>query len=239
MILSYVRCSTREQNEGTTIAEQERKNRAVAQLRSADLGYDFLNFADIGVSGTIPLGDRPAGKDLLAMAKRGDTVIGTKLDRLFRSAKDALVTAEAFKKRGIDLILTDLGTEPITQNGVAKIVFGLLAMVAEFERDRMIERLNEGRKAKKAKGGHIAGSAPYGFKVVGRGREAKLEPFEEEIDVARYIRDLSVRRGYGSSVKLTDAVNEMGFRTRLGTEFARVQVRRILKSSRLEQVLNG
>ena len=62
-----------------------------------------------GVSGSIPVEERPVGGALLARLDRGDIVIAAKLDRLFRSALDALKVVEDLKKRGVALHLLDLG----------------------------------------------------------------------------------------------------------------------------------
>ena len=117
-----------------------------------------------GVSGTKPLAARPEGGPLLARLQKGDALIVAKLDRAFRNAADALATAEQLKARKVDLIVADMGSEPVTQNGVSRM-FGMLALVAEFERERTRERLADGRGAKRAVGGHIGGSAPFGGEV--------------------------------------------------------------------------
>src|SRR6266702_1582982 len=117
MILSYVRCSTEEQAaEGTTtLAKQERKNRGFAMMRGVD-SFDIVNYVDAGVSGSIPMCDRPEGGRMLDDMKAGDLVVAAKLDRIFRSALDALQTVEKFKERGVDLVLLDIGTDPVNQN---------------------------------------------------------------------------------------------------------------------------
>jgi putative DNA-invertase from lambdoid prophage Rac len=69
-----------------------------------------------------------------------------------------------------------MGSEPVTQNGVSRMFFGMLALVAEFERERIKERSAEGRAAKRRHGGHIGGSTPFGFRKIGTGRAARLEP---------------------------------------------------------------
>lgn len=71
-----------------------------------------------------------------------------KLDRAFRNAADALATAEQLNAQKIDLIVADMGSEPVIQNGVSRMFFGMLALVAEFERERIRERLADGRGAK-------------------------------------------------------------------------------------------
>src|SRR5271156_1644951 len=171
MILAYGRVSTADQAaDGTTsISEQVRKAKAIADLRGAS-SFDFITFTDEGVSGSIPLAERPAGQEMLQAAKKGDIIVAAKMDRLFRSASDALNTAEALKARGVDLVLVDMGTSPVTENGTAKMFFGMLALVAEFERGRIAERMQDGRKGKKQRNGHLGGIAPYGFKVVGSKR---------------------------------------------------------------------
>lgn len=230
MILGYARVSTIEQAaEGTTsLREQEHKNRAIATLRQVG-AYDFCQYVDKGVSGSIPLGDRPAGKDMLAAAKKNDVIVATKMDRLFRSATDALQTAEKLKKRGIDLILADMSTDPVTGNGVGKLFFGMLALVAEFERERIAERMQQGREGKRENGGHIGGQPPYGYTVQGSGREAKLIPDREEQDVIAFARDIRATRGYSKPYRVTKVLNAFGVTTRLGKPWHRMQVVRLLE----------
>lgn len=229
MILGYARVSSLEQaGEGkTSLREQDRKNRAIATLRQAGT-YEFCQYIDKGVSGSIPLGERPAGKDMLAAAKKGDVVVATKMDRLFRSATDALQTAAQLKKRGIDLILADMSVEPVTGNGVGKLFFGMLALVAEFERERIAERMQQGREGKRENGGHIGGSAPYGFTIAGSGREAKLVPDREEQDIIAFARDIRATRGYTKPYRVAKVLNAHGITTRLGKPWHRMQVVRLL-----------
>lgn len=228
MILSYARVSTVEQAaDGTTsIAEQLRKGKAIAELRGAS-GFNFVSFTDEGISGTLPLAERPAGKEMLATAASGDVIVAAKMDRLFRSASDALNTAEALKARGVDLILIDMGAEPVTSNGVAKLFFGMLALVAEFERGRIAERMEDGRKGKRLRNGHVGGAAPYGFKVVGAKREAVLVPAEDEQPVLQEVLDLAGQNL--TSWQITKHINGKGCRNRVGRPFECFQVKRIME----------
>jgi putative DNA-invertase from lambdoid prophage Rac len=66
-------------------------------------------FVERGISGSKPLADRPQGAVLLAAIKPGDTIITPKLDRMFRSALDALGVLGDLKKRDIALHMIDLG----------------------------------------------------------------------------------------------------------------------------------
>ena len=230
MIFLYSRVSTAEQAaDGTTsLAEQERKNRAIATLRGA-ASFDAVVYSDAGVSGSVPLAERPAGRNMLAAANQGDCIVANKLDRLFRSASDALTTAEDLKKRGVDLILIDMGVQPVTHSGVAKLFFGMLSLVAEFERERIAERMCDGRAAKKRQLGHIGGDAPYGFRKVGVGRDARLEPDNAEQEVIEHARRLRhVRKAHSVAAEL----NRLDFRSRTGGVFQAVQVERMLRNSR-------
>lgn len=158
----------------------------------ANLALDtFANEA--GISGSKPLAERPVGGPLLADLQKGDTLIVAKLDRAFRNAADALVTAEALKARKVDLIIADMGSKPVTQNGVSRMFFGMLALVAEFERDRMRERVADGRSAKRQAGGHLGGSAPFGYRKMGAGRAARLEPDPDQQAALATIREMGLK----------------------------------------------
>jgi DNA invertase Pin-like site-specific DNA recombinase len=228
MILSYARVSTAEQAaDGTTsISEQIRKTKAIADLRGAGT-FDFTSYVDAGISGSIPLGMRPEGRKMLADASKGDVIVASKLDRLFRSASDALNTAEALKAKGIDLILVDMGTAPVTENGTAKLFFGMLALVAEFERGRIAERIMDGKRGKRARNGHLGGVAPYGFRVVGEKRDARLEPVPEEQPILDEVLALADQKL--SSWKITKILNDKGYRNRGDQPFECYQVKRIIE----------
>jgi DNA invertase Pin-like site-specific DNA recombinase len=174
-VYGYTRVSTTEQaaDDRSSLDTQRRKIVAAAEL--AGLTLDEL-IEEPGVSGGKPLAERPEGGPLLARLDKGDVLIVAKLDRAFRNAADALATAERLKASKVDLIVADMGSEPVTQNGVSRMFFGMLALVAEFERERIRERSAEGRAAKRQGGGHIGGSAPFGFRKIGAGRAARLEP---------------------------------------------------------------
>ncbi|MFL9934251.1 recombinase family protein [Paraburkholderia sp. RL18-103-BIB-C] len=167
----YVRVSTIEQGNGTSPADQERKIRGIAMMHGAE---HVEMFADIGVSGSSEIDQRPEGAKLVAKLQKGDVLIVAKLDRAFRDACDAQVRLKAWKKAGIDLILGEFPNEPVTTNGISKTFFGILAEFAELERTRILERTNDGRKAKRAAGGYGGGLVPFGHSVDGHGKEAKL-----------------------------------------------------------------
>ena len=231
MIFTYARVSTIEQGaEGAaSIPEQLRKCKALASMRGIP-NKDVVQFVDKGISGSTPLSLRPQGKEMLEALQKGDVVVSSKMDRLFRSAIDALQTAEQFKQQGVDLILIDLGVDPVTANGTAKLFFSVLAVMAEFERDRIRERTEEGRRGKRARRGYMGGrGAPIGFKVIGKGRDAQLEEDEREQKAIAKIQELLESRHQPGRIAryLT-----MYHPTRSGRPWQCVQVQRIM--ARLE-----
>lgn len=188
-VYGYTRVSTAEQINGQSLDGQARAVEAMAMARNATL--DQL-FTDPGVSGSTPWEKRPQGGKLLAIVEPGDTVVVAKLDRAFRNASDALTKADWLASCGVDLVIADMGPDPVTGNGVGRLFFTMLAALAEFERDRTRERTEEGRRTKASRGGHVGGHAPFGFRVVGSGKASRLEPIPEQqeaVDTILYCRD--------------------------------------------------
>jgi putative DNA-invertase from lambdoid prophage Rac len=235
MILSYCRVSTSEQAAGdaTSLAEQHRKNKALALIRSSG-EFDVGHYVDAGVPGSIPLKDRPAGSRMLEDAQAGDVIVATKLDRLFRSAVDALQTLAELQARKVDVILIDIGTEPLATSGVAKLFLTMLAAFAEFERTRIAERITEGKKAKQERGGHTGGEAPYGYRLVGKGRESRLEPNPDEQSMIRLAKDLWLQQRLGPAAVCRE-FEKRGLRDRAGSSFRPWQLQRMVK----RDVING
>lgn len=228
MFLIYKRVSTIEQGDPqkTSVEEQERVCRGVAMARGVDK-MDIIVYSDIGESGSTPLKFRKDGKKLIAEMKPGDVACASKLDRMFRSAVDALKTVEEFREAGVSLILPELGLEPVTDNGAGKLFFGILSLVAEFERTTINERFRNGKIAKAAKGGHTGGEAPYGLRIIGHGRDAMIEVNKDEQELVELVLKLS-KRGLPLS-KIQRRLSLEGMKTRSGRDFQIIQVKRIIE----------
>lgn len=177
MTYGYTRVSTGSQaREGESLGVQQRTIAGYAMMHGLEVADTFV---EAGVSGSVPLLDRPQGKALLDRLQRGDTVITPKLDRMFRSANDALTTLELLKKRGISLHMIDLGGD-VTTNGVSKLVFTILSAVAESERDRIRERISTVKADQKARGHYLGGYVPFGYTRTAEGLE-KTERHDEAL----------------------------------------------------------
>jgi DNA invertase Pin-like site-specific DNA recombinase len=173
-VYTYTRVSTAQQaEEGESLGAQQRRTEGYAM--QLDLTID-RHFVERGVSGSIPLTDRPEGQALLGLLQPGDVVITPKLDRMFRSALDALAVLDQLKAKGVSLHMIDLGGD-VTGNGISKLVFTILSAVAEAERDRIRERISDVKRDQKSRGRYLGGVRPFGFKI---SEDGALEPCEEE-----------------------------------------------------------
>jgi DNA invertase Pin-like site-specific DNA recombinase len=133
--IGYARVSTTDQNLN---AQQDKLTAA---------GCERV-FADHGVSGK--LASRPQWDACLAFLRPGDALLITKLDRAGRSVADLVTLVGKLAAMGIDLVVTDQGLDTTTPNG--KLLFHIMAAVAEFERDLISERTKDGLNAARARG---------------------------------------------------------------------------------------
>ena len=114
---------------------------------------------------------RPVFDALLKKLNTGDSLVAWKVDRLGRDALAALTVARDLDARGVRIVITTLGVDSSTPAG--RMVFGVLAQLAEFERATLIERTNAGLAAARKRGTHL-------------GRHFRLTPHQQK--EARRIR---------------------------------------------------
>ena len=105
-------------------------------------------YVDHGLTGTNR--DRPGLREAMAACREGDTLVVTKLDRLARSLPDARAILEELTARQVRLSLGGSVHDPA--DPVGRLLFNVLAMVAEFEADLIRMRTREGMKVARAKG---------------------------------------------------------------------------------------
>jgi DNA invertase Pin-like site-specific DNA recombinase len=144
LLVGYARCSTDQQD-------------LTAQRDSlVGLGVDADRiYVDHGLTGTNR--ERPRLREALAACRAGDTLVVTKLDCLARSLPDARAIADELTTRQISLSLGGSVYDPT--DAVGRLLFNVLAMVAEFESDLIRLRTVVGMKVAKAKG-RLRGKQP-------------------------------------------------------------------------------
>ena len=142
----YGRVSTAEQNASMQIEEL----RAYCQRRQWDIVEEFI---DSGISGSKE--SRPALSRLLADAKRRrfDTVLVYRYDRFARSLRQLVNALAEFDALGIHFVSLHEGVDTSTPNG--RLVFGIFASIAEFERELIRDRVRSGLAAARARGKRI------------------------------------------------------------------------------------
>jgi putative DNA-invertase from lambdoid prophage Rac len=181
----YARVSTdRQADDGESLGTQQRTIEGYAMMQGLALDRVFV---ERGVSGSKPLAERPQGERLLATLKAGDTVITPKLDRMFRSALDALDVLGQLQKRGISLHMIDLGGD-VTGNGISKLVFTILSAVAEAERDRIRERIRDVKADQRKRHRYLGGTVPFGWRVADDGELVEVPDQQAAIRRAQQLR---------------------------------------------------
>lgn len=106
-------------------------------------------FADV-TSGSKVAAERPGMKKLLEYAEAGDTVVVWRVDRLGRSLIDVLSTVNLLRERGIQVRSVSDGIDPATSTG--RLMLNLLATLAEYERELILERVTAGIAAARENG---------------------------------------------------------------------------------------
>jgi DNA invertase Pin-like site-specific DNA recombinase len=211
-VFGYVRVSTLEQaTNGDSLETQKAKINGWAMVQGWDVAEIFV---EGGISGSVPLADRPQGQRLLAVAAKGDVIITPKLDRMFRSASDALGTLEELKSQGTGLVMIDLGGD-VTGNGISKLVFTILSAVAENERERIRERIREVKRHLASQGIYGGGKVPFGYDLVdgklvkNAEQQAALEAMKRARDSGHSYRKIGVAHGLQTMTvkRILDRIN--------------------------------
>jgi len=167
-IFAYARVSTTDQ---TTVNQ-------AAEIAAAGFAVEPHRIIAETVSGSVAASERPGFSKLMDRLETGDVLIVTKLDRLGRNAMDVRATVEALAARGVRVHCLALGGVDLT-SPAGKMTMGVIAAVAEFERDLIIERTQAVLKRARAEGKTV-------------GRPAALTPDQR--------RDVLARRAAGESL---------------------------------------
>ncbi|HOO45509.1 MAG TPA: recombinase family protein [Deltaproteobacteria bacterium] len=142
--------------------------------------------------------------------------------RLSRSTRDTHMVADKLDKAGADLV--SLSERIDTTTAAGKMVFRMLAVLNEFERDQISERTSAILQHKKAKG-EVYSPIPYGFRRKGN----RLVACEHEQNVIRHIISLNEE---GRSLRyIASFLNKEGVTAKRGGEWYASTVRSILANS--------
>lgn len=140
-IFAYCRVSTVDQTTDTQIHE----------IAAAGFNIDPRRVVAETVSGSVPAMERKGFRRLLDKLDWGDKLIVTKLDRLGRNAMDVRATVERLAEMQVRVHCLALGGVDLT-SAAGKMTMAVIASVAEFERDLLVERTQAGLARAKAQG---------------------------------------------------------------------------------------
>jgi len=219
----YIRVSTEDQaKEGYSLEVQGEHLESFAKRE----GYEVYKvYSDDGISGYST--ERPALKALLADAKsrRFELIVVYKIDRFSRNLKDLLNLVDELSSYGIGFKSV---TEPFdTTTSAGKLMFQQLGSFAEFERNRLAERVFPGM-IKGVQNGNWQGAryAPFGYRY---NKEKKLlEKDEQEAQVVKVIYTMLLA---GKSIRsITEYLTKRGYRNRNGNIFSTKLIGDILKN---------
>jgi DNA invertase Pin-like site-specific DNA recombinase len=189
-------------------------------------GYILIGIhVDAGLSGCRS-DNRPGLQFALAAAcKAKAAMVVYSLSRLARSTKDAIAISERLDRSGGDLV--SLSERIDTTTAAGKMVFRMLAVLAEFERDQVAERTKGALAHLRDQGRRISGRIPYGFDLAVNGTDLTVNQFEQQgLTLIRKLRST----GLGCR-RIAAVLNIEGIRTKTGVPWSPQSVGRILRRS--------
>lgn len=218
--IGYVRVSTADQADfGVSLEAQTERIRGWCLTNGYEVGEILV---DRGLSGG-RCDNRPALQEALRTVSRGDSLVVYSLSRLARSTRDTLRIAEDLERRGADLV--SLSERIDTTSSTGKMVFRMLAVLSEFERDVISERTSMAMKHLRKSGRYTGGFEPYGYRRVA----GDLQAIPEELRVIQMVQRF---REEGASLgAIGRRLGEEGHLSRTGRPFLPEQISRILKAS--------
>lgn len=149
-VFAYCRVSTCDQ----TISNQ------VREIAAAGFAIEPHRIAAETISGSVAAMQRPGFAKLIEKLEKGDVLVVTKLDRLGRNAMDVRATVEKLEAHGVRVHCLALGGVDLT-SPAGKMTMQVLAAVAEFERDLLIERTQSGLTRAKSEGKTLGRKATF------------------------------------------------------------------------------
>lgn len=210
-IALYCRVSTDEQaREGVSLDEQQ--ERLKAYCRAMGWSADPILFVDDGYSAKNV--DRPQLNQLLQAIEKGiiSKILVTKLDRLSRRLLDLLKLIDVFQEHNVSFASISESFDTNTPSG--RLTLQVLGAVAEFERERIRERVFE-NMVHAANQGKWLTQSPYGYRLENK----ELVIYEPEAQIVRDVYDMYLNQGIGYR-GIAKKLNEAGIPSRQKKEWS-------------------
>jgi DNA invertase Pin-like site-specific DNA recombinase len=180
MLIGYMRVS---KSDGSQVLNSQQDALLAAGVLPEQIYQDFSSGKNDNRQGLIAC---------LKAVRKGDMLIVWKLDRLGRNLKHLVDTVHDLSSKGVDFkVLSGQGAQIDTATPQGKLVFGIFAALAEFERDLISERTKAGLEAARARGRN--GGAPYKM-TMAKLRLAQVAMENKETKISELCRELGITR---------------------------------------------
>jgi site-specific DNA recombinase len=214
--IGYIRVSTQEQvEEGVSLDAQRAKIKAWCLANDYELEGIY---EDAGISGI--RSDRQGLLSALDAVSSGAALVVYSLSRLTRSTKDMLHLSDELERRGADLVSL---TEKIdTTTAAGKMVFRMLAVLNEFERDQISDRTKAALQHKKSVGEQYS-PVPFGYKAINK----RLIEVDQELGV---VSEILKARAEGATLRtIAGDLNTRGIKGKKGGKWHASTINYLIK----------
>lgn len=178
-VFAYCRVST---------ADQTTQNQSM-EIKAAGFAIEERRLIEESISGSVTAKERPGFMKLVDRMEPGDVLVVTKLDRLGRNAMDVRATVEQLASSGVRVHCLALGGVDLT-SPAGKMTMQVIAAVAEFERDLLIERTQSGIIRAKAAGKQFGRPPALNMEE----RAAVVERLDAGANIAEIAREFKTTR---------------------------------------------
>jgi DNA invertase Pin-like site-specific DNA recombinase len=180
MLIGYMRVS---KSDGSQVLNSQKDALLAAGVLPEQIYQDFSSGKNDNRQGLMAC---------LKAVRKGDTLIVWKLDRLGRNLKHLVDTVHDLSSKGVDFkVLSGQGAQIDTATPQGKLVFGIFAALAEFERDLISERTKAGLDSARARGRN--GGAPYKM-TAAKLRLAQVAMENKETKISELCKELGITR---------------------------------------------
>lgn len=216
--ISYIRVSTeRQAAEGVSLSAQTERIKAWAKFNDHEV---VSSFEDAGISGS-KMKTRPGLLAALdAACKTKGTLVVYSLSRLARSTRDALEISDRLHKAGANLVSITENLDTTSAAGI--MIFGILAVLCEFEKNVISERTRGALAYKKANNQKTGGTTPYGWD----NNDGVLERNKIEQEYISVMADMRLDKF--SFQKIADLLNRQGVKSKTHKLWSAKVVRGVL-----------